>query len=55
LWAKFGENMAEVSGVEWFNTLVGKQVFFHNTKDGHPDNDKKQPEAESQVKHLTEI
>ena len=48
--------MAELTkNQEWFNELVGKPIFVHGTQDGGPDNVQKQPEAESQVKHLTEI
>ena len=49
--------MAELSNLEWFVKKYCEPVVVHDTgtKDGDPDNDQKQPEAESQVKHLTEI
>jgi len=48
--------MAELTkNQEWFNELVGKPIFVHGTQDGGLDNVQKQPEAESQVKHVIEI
>ena len=47
--------MAELSNLEWFVKKYCEPVVVHDTKDGSPDNDQKQPEAESQVKHVIEI
>ena len=49
--------MAEFSYAEWLGYLdkvSDKPMVVHDTKDGSPDNEK-QPEAESQVKHVIEI